>query len=92
MDTKLGTMTQALIPVLSVTLLDSSASGFSSEEEGAADGAADDKKSIKESKASKWSTKSKDENETWNNENRQITDIITFLPYSYTYTGSKTMF
>lgn len=53
---------------MTTILLDSPTSGFSSdsfsEEEGSEDGTADDKKSMKESKASKWSTKSKDENET----------------------------
>lgn len=61
-------MTQKLIPALTTILLDSPTSGFSSdsfsEEEGSEDGTADDKKSMKDSKASKWSTKSKDENET----------------------------
>lgn len=49
-------------------LLDSPTSDFGPdsfpEEEESEDGAADDKKSMRESKASKWSTKSKDENET----------------------------
>lgn len=47
-------------------LLDSPISGFSSESflEGSEDGTAEDKKSMKDSKASKWRTKSKDENET----------------------------
>lgn len=47
-------------------LLDSPTSGFSADSflEGSEDGIADDKKSIKDSKASKWRTKSKDENET----------------------------
>lgn len=47
-------------------LLDSPTSGFSSDSfsEGSEDGTADDKKLIRDSKASKWSTKSKDENET----------------------------
>lgn len=47
-------------------LLDSPTSGFSSDSfsEGSEDGTADDKKPIRDNKASKWSTKSKDENET----------------------------
>lgn len=53
---------------MTTILLDSPTSGFSSdsfsEKEGSEDGTADDKKSMKDSKASKWSTKSKDENET----------------------------
>lgn len=57
-------MTQKWIPALTATLLDSPTGGFSSEEEGAEHGMADDKKSINESKASKWRTKSKDVNET----------------------------
>ena len=59
-------MTQKLIPVLAMILLDSPISGFSSESflGGSEDGTAEDKKSMKDSKASKWRTKSKDENET----------------------------
>lgn len=48
-------------------LLDSPTSGFSSDsflEDDSEDGTADDKKSIRESKASKSSNMSKDENET----------------------------
>lgn len=47
-------------------LLDSPTSGFSSDSfsDGSEDGTADDRIPMRDSKASKWSTKSKDENET----------------------------
>ena len=59
-------MTQKLIPVFAMILLYSPVSGFSSNSflESSEDGKADDKKSMKDSKASKCRTKFKDENET----------------------------
>lgn len=59
-------MTQKLIPALAMILLDSPTSGFSSDSfsECSEDGTADDRIPMRDSKASKWSTKSKDENET----------------------------
>lgn len=59
-------MTQKLIPALTIIFLDSPRSGFSSDSfsDGAEDGTADDRIPMRDNKASKWSTKSKDENET----------------------------
>lgn len=59
-------MTEKWIPAWTKALLESPTIDFSSDSfsEGSEDGTAVDTKFIKDNNASKWSTKSKDENET----------------------------